>query len=209
MLTIADCICRADQIVDEYLVRDNYGVALQLGIAPDQQVERMIAMGNRDGETAAADLIARWSDERLDCGDVAKAQVAIRALTRRLTKHGDWADSYDRAVRFEGSGHYLSYGLKRLAQWDAARLSGFVDLDVQIHHTIVVEEPNRPIRVAIRWSALGQHHQDSMFGSAVNRDVAILGASHFELRGGKIVNEWTIMDELSVFAQIRAGQKAD
>ena len=204
MLTIADCICRADQIVDEYLVRDNCGVAVQLGIDPKDQVKSMIARGNRDGETSADDLVARWTDERLDCGDAAKAGVAIAALSKRFTRQAGWQEHYDRAVRFEGSGHSLCYGLKRLGQWDASRLEGFSNLDFQVHHSIVVDEADRAIRVAIRWSAKGNHSQSSMFGEAVGREVAILGASHFELRDSKIVNEWTIIDELSIIAQIMA-----
>lgn len=202
MLTIADCICKADQVVDEYLVRDNCGVAVQLGIDPVDQVKRMIAMGNTDGETSADDLVARWSDEVRIHGDASVAEVAIEAYRKRLAKDYSWVEHYDRAVRFEGSGASLCYGLSRLQAWDQARFEGLSDAQLNIHHIIVREDPAKPVRIALRWSVKARHSAASMFGPAVERDVALLGASHFELRDGKILNEWMIFDELSLYAQI-------
>lgn len=205
MLTIADCICRADQIFDEYLVRDNCGIAIQLGIDPKQQAQNMIAAGNRDGETPADQLVARWSDEYLECGDAAIAQPVLAAYQARFGQLSDqsaWAQFYDRAVRFEGSGHHLSYGRERLAGWDSARLAGLSNPEFTAHHLIVKLTPGKPVRVALRWSLSADHTSASMFGEGSGKRVALLGASHFELRDGKILNEWCIFDELSVYAQL-------
>ena len=205
MLTIADCICKADKVIDEYLVRDNAGVAVQLGIAPLDQVKSMIAQGNNDGHTSAADLVNRWSDEVLVCGDPEVAKPAVMAYQKRfgeLAPGSDFSQYYDRAIRFEGSGHSLAYGFERMRAWDEARLGGLSNPAFKIHHTITKQSPGRPVRVALRWSLEADHKRDSMFGPAVERRVALLGASHFELRDGKIVNEWCIFDELSVYAQL-------
>lgn len=205
MLTIADCICKADEIFDEYLVRDNCGVAIQLGIDPKDQARRMIEKGNRDGETPAAELVARWSDEYLECGDPALAQpvlAAYRARFGELAGIEGWSEHYDRAVRFEASGHHLSYGLERMVGWDAARLGGLSNAEFTAHHLIVKQTPGKPVRVALRWSVSADHVSDSMFGAGSGKRVALLGASHFELRDGKILNEWCIFDELSVYAQL-------
>ena len=40
------------------------------------------------------------------------------------------------------------------------------------------------------------------------KPVNVLGASHFELRHGKILREWRIFDEIAVLAQIGAGARA-
>lgn len=205
MLTIADCICRGDKIVDEYLVRDNAGVAVQLGIEPLDQVKKMIAEGNKDGHTQAADLVNRWSDEALVCGDPDIARPVIAAYQKRfgeLAPGSAFSHFYDRAIRFEGSGHSLAYGFERLRAWDEARLAGLSNPDFRVHHTIVKKTPGRPVRVALRWSLEADHKKASMFGPAVERRIALLGASHFELRDGKIINEWCIFDELSVYAQL-------
>lgn len=205
MLTIADCICKADQIFDEYLVRDNCGVAIQLGIDPADQAKRMIENGNRDGAMAAEELVSRWSDEYLECGEAALAAPVLEAYQKRfgeLAGQADWQEHYDRALRFEGSGHHLSYGRGRMAQWDAARLQGLSDAKFTAHHLIVKQTPGKPVRVALRWSVAATHASQSMFGPGSGARVALLGASHFELRDGKILNEWCIFDELSVYAQL-------
>lgn len=207
MLTIADCICEADKIVDEYLVRDNCGVAIQLGIEPELQVARMIELGNTDGQTSADDLVARWSDSVRMHGDAAVAEVAIQAYHKRLTGDHSWVEHYDRALRFEGSGASLLHGLAGLQAWDQERFGGLSDPALAIHHVIVRADADKPVRIALRWSVKAKHDRVSMFGPAVDAEVALLGASHFELRDGKILNEWMIFDELSLYAQLihRAG----
>jgi len=205
MLTIADCICKADQIVDEYLVRDNCGVAVQLGIDPKDQVQRMVANGNRDGDTPADQLVERWSDEYIECGDPALAAPVLNAYKARfgqLAGQELYGAYYDRAIRFEGSGHHLSYGLERMTDWTDARLSGLANPEFVAHHVIVKQTPGKPVRVALRWSLAADHAKESMFGAGSGQRVALLGASHFELRDGKIVNEWCIFDELSLYAQL-------
>lgn len=205
MFTIADCICKADQIVDEYLVRDNCGVAIQLGIDPKQQAASMIAAGNTEGSTPAQDLVARWSDEYLECGDPALAQPVLAAYQKRfgeLAGQDQWQEHYDRALRFEGSGHHLSYSRERMAAWDQARLEGLSNPEFTAHHVIVKQTPGKPVRVALRWSLSADHSASSMFGAGSGKRVALLGASHFELRDGKILNEWCIFDELSLYAQL-------
>ena len=205
MLTFADCICRANQVVDEYLVRDNCGIAIQLGIDPAEQAKRMIDNGNRDGAMAAEDLVSRWSGEYFECGEAALAAPILATYEKRfgaLEGLASWQEHYDRAVRFEGSGHHLSYGFERMAQWDAARLKGLSDPKFKVHHLIVKQTVGKPVRVAMRWSLTAIHAQASMFGEGIGARVALLGVSHFELRDGKILNEWCIFDELSLYAQL-------
>mmetsp|Transcript_21058 Transcript_21058/g.49458 ORF Transcript_21058/g.49458 Transcript_21058/m.49458 type:complete len:325 (-) Transcript_21058:182-1156(-) len=205
MLTFADCICKANQIVDEYLVRDNCGIAIQLGIDPAEQAKRMIDNGNRDGAMAAEDLVSRWSGEYFECGEAALAAPVVAAYEKRLGALqglASWQEHYDRAVRFEGSGHHLSYGFERMAQWDTARLQGLSDPKFKVHHLIVKQTAGKPVRVAMRWSLTAMHAQASMFGEGSGARVALLGVSHFELRDGKILNEWCIFDELSLYAQL-------
>mmetsp|Transcript_22430 Transcript_22430/g.42336 ORF Transcript_22430/g.42336 Transcript_22430/m.42336 type:complete len:374 (+) Transcript_22430:136-1257(+) len=205
MLTIADCICEGDKIIDEYLVRDNSGVALQLGIDPVDQVRRMIEQGNRDGETPAAQLVERWSDTYTSCGDPQIGKVAVQAYTKRfgqLAGFKEYAECYDRSIRFEASGNTLAYGTERMEAWVRSRLAGLSNPEFQIHHMITKQVDGKPPKVAMRWSLTADHATDSMFGPGSGKRVALLGVSHFELRDGKISNEWCLFDELSVYAQL-------
>ena len=72
--------------------------------------------------------------------EAALAAPVVAAYEKRLGALqglASWQEHYDRAVRFEGSGHHLSYGFERMAQWDTARLQGLSDPKFKVHHLIV------------------------------------------------------------------------
>ena len=43
-------------------------------------------------------------------------------------------------------------------------------------------------------------------GPVTGTPVNVLGASHFELRDGKVLREWRVIDEIAILAQIHAGR---
>jgi hypothetical protein len=68
----------------------------------------------------------------------------------------------------------------------------------------VQQEEEKPVRVALRWSYCGTHKGRGRYGIHTGSPLALLGISHFELRDGLIVNEWLMVDETAVYAQIAA-----
>ena len=111
---------------------------------------------------------------------------------------------YDRAVRFEGSAGQLCYGRDRTGDVFSSIMAAIPDGRFEPHHLIVREQPEKAVRVALRWSYCGTHGGRGRFGSPTDYPLALLAISHFELRDGKIVNEWLVMDETAVYAQIAA-----
>jgi predicted ester cyclase len=83
-------------------------------------------------------------------------------------------------------------------------VSSIPDGKFTAHHVIVKQEETRPVRVAMRWSYLGTHSGSGRYGDASGFPLALLAISHFELRDGKILNEWMLMDELAIHAQLAA-----
>lgn len=70
----------------------------------------------------------------------------------------------------------------------------------------VREQPEKPIRVALRWSYCGTHSSTGRYGTPTGSPLVLLGISHFELRDGSIVNEWMVVDETPIYAQMAAYQ---
>ena len=209
MLTIADCLCRDNQVVDEWLVRDQAGIALQLGIDPRVMGRSM--GGGAPESYVAEEMVERWSDPAglTVEGDAALAEKAVEAY-RALFESNDpdtMATTHDRALRHEGLSSALNYGRARpgalLKQmFDAMPNGRFIP-----HHAIGVSEPGRPPRVSLRWSYIARHAGDGRYGDATNVDLALLGISQFEFREDRILNEWMVTDELSIHAQIAAAGK--
>jgi len=210
MLTIADCLCRDNQVVEEWLVRDQAGMALQLGRDP---VEIGIALGKRKPEAynvGNAAMTNRWADPE------GITSIGNKEISNQIIKTYDaiWNDknlnsmdeNYDRAIRLEGPSGFLSYGRFRTGSLFDSILASIPDGRLEPHYIIVKQETEKAVRVALRWSYCGTHKGRRRYGTPSGVPLALLGISHFELRKGKIVNEWLLLDETAIYAQIAAHQ---
>ncbi len=206
MLTIADCLCRDNRVVEEWLVRDQAGIARNLGRDP-----RLLGyeLGRANPAMAAPGvevLLARWADKNSQTieGDTTLAKTALDALTAIWgTKDaGAAAHHYDRSIRLEAPGAELHYGVYAVRQFIDSVLAAIPDGQFAAQHVIAVNEPARPPRVAVRWTYHGTHAGLGRYGSPTFLPLALLGMTHLEFLGNKIKSEWMLVDELSLYAQI-------
>ena len=109
-------------------------------------------------------------------------------------------------MRFEGTEGQILYGRERMGNLIMSMLSSIPDGRFEPHHVTVRQEAERATRIALRWSYCGSHSGIGRYGDPSDLPLALLGISHFELRGGKIVNEWMLIDETAIYAQIAAKQ---
>ncbi|MEM7128076.1 MAG: ester cyclase [Chloroflexota bacterium] len=207
-LAVADCLCQDNQIVAEWLIADQAAVAQQLGLDP---VTHGYTLGARNPNTYTIgneSFRARWSPPHglaID-GDSEIAQQIIDTYAAIWTDKqlNSMSANYDRALRFEGFAGQVCYGLSNTANLLTSVLASIPDGVFEPHHVIVREEEARPIRVALRWSYGGDLSGYGRYGLPTHTPLTLLGISHFELRDGRIVNEWLVVDETAVYAQIEA-----
>jgi predicted ester cyclase len=211
-LAIADCLCRDNRIVEEWVLGDQASTVRQLGLDPVAYGKQL---GKRSPEAYAvgnAAMRQRWADPH-GLAVVGNASIAQRLLNTFDAMWNDknldvMAEQYDRAVRFEGPGGHLCYGRTRTGNVYTALLAAIPDGRFEPHHVIVREQAERAVRVAMRWSYCGTHTGGGRYGEPSGVPLALLGISHFELRDGRIASEWMVMDETAVYAQIAAQQTA-
>lgn len=207
-VTIADCLCRDNQVVDEWLVRDQASLALQLGLEP-KALAAQKAKANSKAYTAGIDaMLERWADPN---GTTVEGDSAIAAGFVGLfdtiwngKNLSAMEKGYDRALRFEGPSGVLAYGRERAGNVLHGIMAALPDGRFEAHHVVVRQDPAKPVRVALRWSYCGLHTGVGRYGAPSGAPLALLGISHFELRDGAIVNEWMLVDDVAVFAQISA-----
>jgi len=211
-LGIADCLCRDNQVVEEWVLGDEAGFYRRLGLDPVVYAQELGTTKPEAYTIGNEAMRQRWADSNglTIEGDLT---IANRILETYSTMWNDknlnvMTERYDRAVRLEGPDGYLSYGRSRTANLFLDIQASIPDGRFEAHHLIVRQQPEKPVRVALRWSYCGTHSGSGRYGTPTGSPVAMLGISHFELRDGLIVNEWLVVDETAVYAQLAAYQLA-
>ena len=87
-------------------------------------------------------------------------------------------------------------------------LASFPDFNVEVRDIAVLDGPEIGLRVAVLWLMRGTYCGMPTYGPITRTPVNVLGCSHFELRDGKILREFRIIDEIAILAQIHAGRVA-
>lgn len=202
--TVADCVCRDNRVVHEWLVRDQGAIARQIGMQP-------------------ADLARRWLDERggwhkpaagpAPAGyrsHVSVAQPAVAyadAIRGFSTGATDVAAAYDDAVHHLGPGETTRYGHDEVGAWWRALFTVFAVEHFAVEHLVLQQGDGRAERIAMRWRALARHAGDGAFGAATGHRIEILGINHAELFRGRVLREWALVDEVALWMQVLDGQR--
>jgi predicted ester cyclase len=196
----ADCISHANKIHTEWLVRDTGACVRHLGFDLD------------DAGRAVAEIPV----------SEAYVQSPGHGLLPKATHTGDsveaWAHALfdsvwndrrlDRLERFyapdviahSGGGRTMQ-GLNALSTLLVQLLASIPDGQVDIGHVCWSEE-NDGVIVAVRWTLSGSTARGGLLGNQlpVGRQVFMMGSSHLRLDGPRIVEEWTVFDEVAVLA---------
>jgi predicted ester cyclase len=210
--TIADCECHENRITEEWLVRDNAAIALQVGLDVAEHAARLAEADAEAGRTpwqltdaAAASISgARSTDMRADplAADLASqlGRIWNESGLRLLP------ELYHEAANWHGPCGATRYGPGDLDEWYVGYLAAFPGARFGVDHAVVLREANRPVRVALRWRLEGTHAGRGAFGAPSGVKVLILAISHLELLDTKIVREFTLIDELALWKQIRGSR---
>lgn len=207
---IADCEVHANRITEEWLVRDLAAIVQQLG----HDIETFAA------GLAAADASAGSTPWHLD--DRAKACISGERSTDMRTDPlaADligtlgrlWNESflaavptlYDEAANWHGPRLADRFGHAEIDAWYTGYAAAFPGARWECDHAVVLREPARPVRVSLRWRLGGRHAGPGAFGAATGATIMIMGISHYELAGSRILREFTLTDEVSTWKQIKA-----
>lgn len=211
--TVADCVSRDNQIFLEWLIRDNGAVVRQLGLDIHELAKKLAQNDARQGKKPwFADKLASLPVTRgsRQAAPLARPTKSIEDRLRHIL-HDAWnrrllnvlSDFYDPdAVGHIAGGHEIS-GREALIYHYVQLLAAIPDAEFSFDHYCDVVETDG-VLAAVRWSIMGHHHGDGLFGPPSGKAVYILGMSHFRFEGEKVVEEWTLYDELSILRQIYA-----
>ncbi len=202
---IADCAAKDGVIYDEWLIRDNSGIAKQLGMDPRRFARDQIRREGGPGKAArpftpADDIqggyLSRGNDSEW-------GQRLAEILSRIMEK--DFAvirAEYDRAVRVEHPGAVGGWSWEHAeTRWMQLR-SSFPSAQFAMHHVIGRSDPAQPHRAAVRWSLDGKHDGFGAFGRPTGAPVHVMGITHAEFGPWGLRREFTLFDEIAIWKQI-------
>ncbi len=204
--TCADCVSLANRIHTEWLIRDNGALVRQLGF-DRHEVARRLADG---GPSAKPLTIARRSElygqsgpGALELSRASHTEIAQHLLhevwnRRRLDQIG--AIYAPDAVVHSGGGR-VAVGTRNISALVIAMLTAIPDSVLRVEHVCWSDERDGII-VALRWVLEGTTRTGGFLGEVPSaQPVSMPGISHFRFQRDRIVEEWTLFDEIAVLAQ--------
>jgi len=213
--TIADCLCKENRVIEEWLVRDNAALVLQLGL-DIQSVAHKQASDDLDAGRNLIETLAPWRTETIEGANTrsgtslpatpenAPEEFAIYVFDEIFQKRN--LDALPGAFDFRVSAHLPAgrdlYGTLEYKEYLEALFTALPDLTVTVDHVAWVPYLGEAKDIAVRWSMAGTHKGNGIFGEASGASVYILGATHWRFVKGRIREEWTVFDELAVYRQI-------
>lgn len=199
--TIADTFCLNNRVWDEWLIRDNSAIAVQLGQSAQSAARASIERGaNAMPLTPATDIAGpykgrgnnnEWTERHATIlQHVMSANVAV------ISEH------YDRACHVSYPGGQDAYGIEAANQFWLGLCSAFPNATFKIDHQIGRTDDLLPARSAIRWSLTGKHEGWGRFARPTGTDVHVMGVSHVEFGPRGLRREVTLFDEIAIWKQI-------
>lgn len=215
--TIADCLCRENRIVEEWLVRDNAKIARDLGTDA-----RTLGLAQAALEPAEIAGIAPWREAQIDAilglPTPAFATPAMPSPSHDVAAFAHWVfdqiwnlrrlsrvrEAYAANAHWAGPDARLLFGHGEIAGWIGALVSMSSQARVRVDHVGSVQE-GPYTDIAVRWSFAGKHDSTGLYGPPSDAPLYILGVSHWRIYAGQIIDETTIFDEIALWRQIGGG----
>lgn len=205
---IADCVCKDNQITEEWLVRDHAAFAKCLGLTAEELARQLVAQdlaqhGAVNVFTPANDVPGPYKAVISDDPDAQRYANAWLEIWGTKTPAAI-RDHYAVGIAASVAGNETLYGHGDLDRFVVSYLASFPDAKLTVDHLIVNREPEQPVRLALRWSLTGTHMGWGRFGQPTGAPVYILGMTHAFMTQGKIKMEWILTDEVAIWKQIMA-----
>ncbi len=211
--TIADCLCKENLIIEEWLVRDYSHMALQLGYHP-RSVARIHAAADRAKDEDRAqwrqvamagvldNVLTPWTNAAMP-NPLTEPHAFAHAFFDQIINHarfGRVREAYSPAAHWAGPGGRRLFGWGEITGWFTALIGSFGDSRLHIQHVAAVDN-----MIAVRWELTGTHDGGALYGAATGEPIYILAVTHWKIAHGMIVDEVTVFDEVALMRQMEGG----
>ena len=208
ILVIAHCVVKDNRIIEEWLVRDNYSLAQQLGLEPHEVAKAWAAKpeSERLQNWKTRELQRLKNEVKFDRVSAGKdPESLIRGSLQNIWNArmvGDVYQAYAKDARLHSVAGRELQGQDAITGFYAQILGTLSNLRFSADYVCQQPHKSEGVDLAVRWSISGVHSGAALYGKPTGEKLYILGESHYHIVDGRIVEEWTIFDELSLLADI-------
>jgi predicted ester cyclase len=204
---MAICLVRDGLVEEEWVCRDEYRVVKSLGLDPEE-IARTLAFtdeaGGLFGTKAPANVLTLG-----ESGPRPETHLSEATMIKEFIEEVWQGRHLERVSEFTHHDLFLETTRARIEtralnyQKDFTQmLAPFPDATIEVRDIAVSTAPEQGTRIGVLWRLQGTYDGAPLYGPVTNSPIEILGSSQFLLRGGKIIHEWRVFDEIAVMAQV-------
>jgi predicted ester cyclase len=220
--TIADCMVIRNKIYREWIVADNMTIARQLGLDPNalavkaarSSFERgLLSVDIGENGRMLGQNPPEWEADTSLANTDLEADVLgwlHEVFNKRM--FGKIREVYAPNVQFHGPMMRELYGAAAVTHQHLGLLGSIPDAGFFPQHVASVESEEGGTKVAVRWIMEGHHLGYGLLrdlGEPTGKRIQVLGITHLHIKDGKVVDEWTLYDELALLTQIKLAQMTE
>lgn len=200
--TVADCFVQDGVITREWLMRDTLPLVVQLGYDPIAAAKIVASKYQPQTRAWFAEELARIGQgQDVDHEWSGFAREVLSSL---------WVTG-DEAALMRLYPHYtvlhpdplrIVSGLPALQSYAADLRRCFAEVELCIDHVAIQPWSHHGYELAVRWTLRAKHAGEYQGLAATQKDVFILGSSHWRVVNNQVLTDWTVFDGLGVLAQL-------
>ncbi len=220
--TIADCMVHANKIYREWLVVDTMAQVKQIGLDPQAYAEDLARPYFEKGLLAIdmgenRRLIGQYPPETKPDTSIANTDLEREVLewlheihNRRM--FGKIREVYAPTVQYHGPLMKELYGHGAVTHQTVGLYASIPDGFFMPQHICSTPCDEGGTKIAVRWLIEGHHLGWGVLeelGAPTGKRLQVMGMTHFHIKDGKVVDDWTNYDEMSLLMQVKLAQMAD
>ena len=211
VICIANCICFENELFEECVLYDHYDLLHQIGIDLWEMAKKWAS----DSLPPALGDTCFGENERLPGQDkpthlpLNTAHFDIEDfITYHLYYIWNWRmlfhvnKAYSPTIRFHGVNGSEDYGIGAVHFFILSILALFPYAMMQIDDIYWMGNEEEGYLVAVRWSLIGSHSGYGIYGMSTHKPINMLGLSQYRINDEKIIEEWTLFNEIGILMQL-------
>ena len=212
MRSFANCVVRQNRVVEEWLVHDELAQVRQLGLDVDDVLRHLATLLDTEAVRDMVGEVPRVAGQTTPISSTPKHAGSFDVddfVRQGLDAIWNWRllneiPSYYAptcTIHAPSSREFRGHGAIRA--FVLSILACFPDAWLQIDDLYWNGDGSRGYRTAVRWTLMGTHRGTGIYGRPTGKQIRILGTTQHRIEDGKIVEEWTLFNELALLWKLR------